>query len=322
MMPQLSKLGKILGTRGLMPNPKIGNVTTNLEKTIAEFKKGVSQYRTDSYGNIHMTVGKVDSDDKKIIENINFILDFLNSKKPSSVKGIYIQNVSISSTMGPGIKIAINKTNDKKVKSNGKKANFKSSKKDDNKPIYYKPVYVYEKKKVENKNPSTPPKVDYTKSTSKKNTSNKAKVNLKNNKKETSKVSKPISKPIVKTINKTPTQTNKVVKKPIVKSTSKPSAPSKVSKPAPKVVSKPVAKVVNKTPTHANKSSKPIAKPVVKNANSKVSKPTPKSASKPVAKVVGKPSASTSKVSKPAPKAVTKPIAKVSSNKNNAKKAK
>ncbi len=108
MMPQLSRLGKLLGPRGLMPNPKIGNVTTDLKKTIAEFQKGVSQYRTDSYGNIHMLVGKASSDIKKVHENIEFLLAFLKSKRPSTVKGIYIQNVSVSSTMGPGVKIEIN----------------------------------------------------------------------------------------------------------------------------------------------------------------------------------------------------------------------
>ncbi|MGL5630439.1 MAG: 50S ribosomal protein L1 [Mycoplasmoidaceae bacterium] len=107
MMPQLSKLGKILGPKGLMPNPKIGNVTNNVKKIVENFQKGVSHYRTDSYGNIHMLVGKMDSDDQKIIDNINALVTFLKSKKPSTVKGIYIQNISISSTMGPGVKVAI-----------------------------------------------------------------------------------------------------------------------------------------------------------------------------------------------------------------------
>lgn len=107
MMPALSKLGKVLGPKGLMPNPKNGNVTTDIEKTIAEFKKGMNQYRTDSYGNIHMLVGKTNSDPKKIVENIDFIINFIKSKRPSTVKGTYIQNISVSSTMGPGIKIII-----------------------------------------------------------------------------------------------------------------------------------------------------------------------------------------------------------------------
>ena len=107
MMPALSKLGKVLGPKGLMPNPKNGNVTTDLEKTISEFKKGLSQYRTDTYGNIHMLVGKTNSDPKKIVENIEFLINFIKSKRPSTVKGIFVQNISISSTMGPGIKVII-----------------------------------------------------------------------------------------------------------------------------------------------------------------------------------------------------------------------
>lgn len=286
MMPQLSKLGKILGTRGLMPNPKIGNVTTNLEKTISEFKKGVSQYRTDSYGNIHMTVGKVDADDKKIIENINFLLDFLSSKKPATVKGVYIQNVSLSSTMGPGVKIAINKANDKKVKSNNKKVNLSSSKKENAKPIYYKPIYVYEKKKIENKNPINPPKVDYSNSIKKvvkptsklvvKSTSNKLAVNkpiAKTNdsvKENATKVnSKPIAKSNAKLIGNKPAvtkpiaKTNNSIKKNDTKNISKPIAKSNVKS----TTSKPVAKIVSKKP-----SSKQVVKPTIKKVDSKKSK--------------------------------------------------
>ncbi|MGL4647435.1 MAG: 50S ribosomal protein L1 [Mycoplasmoidaceae bacterium] len=108
MMPLLSRLGKVLGPRGLMPNPKIGNVTNDLKKTIDEFQKGVSQYRTDSYGNIHMLVGKVSGDLNKVNENIVFLLNFIKSKRPSTVKGTFIKNVSISSTMGPGVKLEFN----------------------------------------------------------------------------------------------------------------------------------------------------------------------------------------------------------------------
>lgn len=160
MMPELSKLGKILGTRGLMPNPKTGNVTTDLEKTIAEFKKGVSQYRTDSYGNIHMLVGKTDSDDAKVVENIEFLLEFIRNKKPATVKGIFVQNVALSSTMGPGIKIQINKVVDKKSKkASGAKAGKVSEDKSEAKPVYYKPVYNYTRKPKPSKNPENPPKV-------------------------------------------------------------------------------------------------------------------------------------------------------------------
>ncbi len=108
MMPQLARLGKVLGPRGLMPNPKTGTVTTNVIATIEEFKKGRIEYRTDSYGNIHMCVGKVSTDSKKIVENIEALISLIKSKRPSTVKGQYIQNISISATMGPGIKVLIN----------------------------------------------------------------------------------------------------------------------------------------------------------------------------------------------------------------------
>lgn len=107
MMPNLAKLGKVLGPRGLMPNPKIGTVTTELAKTISEFKKGRLEYRTDSYGNVHMCVGKVSTDPSKIVENIEALIALLKSKKPSTVKGQYIQNISVAPTIGPGVKVII-----------------------------------------------------------------------------------------------------------------------------------------------------------------------------------------------------------------------
>ena len=104
-MIQISKLGKILGPKGLMPNPKLGTVTTNVLLAVKEFKKGKYTYRTDTYGNIHMKIGKVSADSQQIIENINALLKFIKSKKPSTIKGEYIQNISLSTTMGPSIKI-------------------------------------------------------------------------------------------------------------------------------------------------------------------------------------------------------------------------
>ncbi len=106
IMPALAKLGKVLGPRGLMPNPKIGTVTTDLPKTITEFKKGRLEYRVDTYGNIHMCVGKVSNDSKKIVENIETLISLLKSKKPSTVKGQYIQNITVSPTMGPSVKVS------------------------------------------------------------------------------------------------------------------------------------------------------------------------------------------------------------------------
>lgn len=107
VMPKLAKLGKILGPKGLMPNPKVGTVSTDLIKTIKEFKKGKFEYRTDSYGNIHMTVGKVKSKTTDIQQNIEALISLIKSRRPSTVKGTYIQNISVSPTMGPGFKVII-----------------------------------------------------------------------------------------------------------------------------------------------------------------------------------------------------------------------
>lgn len=104
-MPSLSKLGKILGPKGLMPNPKLGTVTTNIVKTISEFKKGKNQYRTDTYGNVHMKIGKISAPTNDIVENIDMLISFIKSKRPATVKGDYIKNITISSTMGPSIKL-------------------------------------------------------------------------------------------------------------------------------------------------------------------------------------------------------------------------
>lgn len=107
MMPSLAKLGKVLGPRGLMPNPKIGTVTTEIQKTVSEFKKGRIEYRTDSYGNIHMCVGKVSTTPNAIAENIEALISLIKSKKPATVKGQYIQNISVAPTMGPSVKVFI-----------------------------------------------------------------------------------------------------------------------------------------------------------------------------------------------------------------------
>jgi len=105
-MIELSKLGKILGPKGLMPNPKLGTVTMNTAKAVEEIKKGKYDYRTDTYGNIHMLIGKVDSDTNQVAENIKAFIDFLLTKRPSTVKGDYIQKIFVSASMGPSIKVA------------------------------------------------------------------------------------------------------------------------------------------------------------------------------------------------------------------------
>ncbi len=108
MMPLLGKIGKLLGPRGLMPNPKTGTVTTDVAKAIEDVKKGRIEFRTDSYGNVHAIIGKVSFDAKKLVENLDAFMNVIIKSKPTTVKGQFIKNVSVSSTMGPGIKIDIN----------------------------------------------------------------------------------------------------------------------------------------------------------------------------------------------------------------------
>lgn len=108
MMPLLGKLGKVLGPKGLMPNPKTGTVTTDVAKAISDVKKGRVEYRTDSYGNVHGIVGKVSFTEEQLKENIKAFVAVILKSKPSVVKGIFVKNVSLSTTMGPGIKLDIN----------------------------------------------------------------------------------------------------------------------------------------------------------------------------------------------------------------------
>ena len=108
MMPALGKIGKVLGPKGLMPNPKTGTVTPTPAKAVEDVKKGMIEYRADQYGNIHCLVGKVSFDDSKLIENISYVVSTLVKAKPSTVKGKYIQNISVSTTMGPGIHVDAN----------------------------------------------------------------------------------------------------------------------------------------------------------------------------------------------------------------------
>lgn len=105
MMPEIGKIGNILGPKGLMPNPKTGTVTPKVENVINDIKKGMIEYRTDSYGNIHSIVGKVSFDAKALEENLRYIVSTIAKNKPASVKGALIESISISTTMGPGIKV-------------------------------------------------------------------------------------------------------------------------------------------------------------------------------------------------------------------------
>ena len=108
MMPLLGKIGKVLGPRGLMPNPKTGTVTADPAKAVEDVKKGMIEYRADQYGNVHSMVGKVSFDDNKLVENITYVVAQIVKAKPQTVKGKYIQNISLSSTMGPGIHVDLN----------------------------------------------------------------------------------------------------------------------------------------------------------------------------------------------------------------------
>jgi len=105
MMPELGKIGKVLGPKGLMPNPKTGTVTPNPVKTIEDIQKGMVEFRTDSYGNIHTIIGKVSFDDNKLAENLTYTINAITKLKPATVKGKFITNISIASTMGPGIRL-------------------------------------------------------------------------------------------------------------------------------------------------------------------------------------------------------------------------
>ncbi len=105
MMPELGKIGKVLGPKGLMPNPKTGTVTTDVEKAINDINKGMVSYKNDSFGNIHTIIGKVSFDEAKLLENLSYVVKTVSAAKPTSVKRVFINNISIASTMGPGIKV-------------------------------------------------------------------------------------------------------------------------------------------------------------------------------------------------------------------------
>jgi len=105
LMGQVGKLGRVLGPRGLMPNPKTGTVTTDVGKAVAEFKGGRVEYRTDKVGNVHVRVGKASFTREQLLQNVHAVIEELMRAKPAASKGRYLRAVTISSTMGPGIRI-------------------------------------------------------------------------------------------------------------------------------------------------------------------------------------------------------------------------
>jgi len=105
MMPVVGKLGRVLGPRGLMPNPKTGTVTDDVGKAVEDFKGGKVEYRTDKWGNVHVPVGKASFDESALRSNFGAILEELHRAKPAASKGKYIRKVVVSSTMGPGVKV-------------------------------------------------------------------------------------------------------------------------------------------------------------------------------------------------------------------------
>ncbi|MGD6804809.1 50S ribosomal protein L1 [Rossellomorea vietnamensis] len=105
MMGEVGKLGRVLGPKGLMPNPKTGTVTFDVEKAVNEIKAGKVEYRADKAGNVHVPIGKVSFDTDKLVENLTTMYDTMLKAKPAAAKGTYMKNVAVTSTMGPGVKV-------------------------------------------------------------------------------------------------------------------------------------------------------------------------------------------------------------------------
>ena len=109
LMPMVGKLGRTLGPRGLMPNPKTGTVTAEVGKAVGEFKGGKVEYRTDRYGNVHVQLGKSSFEPKQLENNFRAVLDEVQRAKPAAAKGRYIRKITVSATMGPGVRVDTNR---------------------------------------------------------------------------------------------------------------------------------------------------------------------------------------------------------------------
>lgn len=107
VMPKLASIAKVLGQKGLMPNPKSGTISPDVKKMVEEIKRGKESFKNDDSANVHLAVGKISFEDNKLIENINAFVDAVKKAKPSGFKGSYIKSIAISSTMGPGLKVTI-----------------------------------------------------------------------------------------------------------------------------------------------------------------------------------------------------------------------
>ena len=107
MMSKVGKLGKVLGPKGIMPNPKYGTVSPNIKKAVSDIKKGKVEIRCDKDGNLNLSIGRVNFEDKKIIENFKSVYDTIEKEKPTGLKGNYIKSIFVTNTMGPSVKLSL-----------------------------------------------------------------------------------------------------------------------------------------------------------------------------------------------------------------------